>query len=92
MKTHCKRSAGGARTRAISQHPVEKEKEQFVPVPTDSQMNPCCNGVNLHDEDEDDNKDDEEEEGESREEDSSSGDESSGSSDSSSRTGSSDSS
>jgi hypothetical protein len=24
---------------------VEKEKEQFVPVPTDSQMNPCHNGV-----------------------------------------------
>jgi hypothetical protein len=24
---------------------VEKEKEQFVPVPTDSQINPCYNGV-----------------------------------------------
>jgi len=24
---------------------VEKEQEQFVPVPTDSQMNPCYNGV-----------------------------------------------
>jgi hypothetical protein len=23
---------------------VEKEKEQFVPIPTDSQMNPCYNG------------------------------------------------
>ncbi len=24
---------------------VEEEKEQFVPIPTDSQMNPCYNGV-----------------------------------------------